>query len=78
MKICEHVEMDFHQDMLPAPHQKIPFGSRFRDRWYPLSLDRALHYIEKATREELKIISDRCGALARELGYEVPFSSEKS
>ena len=75
-QICEHVELDFHQDMLPAPHQKIPFGSRFRDRWYPLSLKRALHYIEKATPEELKIVSARCGALASELGYGVPFSSK--
>jgi len=62
--------------MLPAPHQKIPFGSRFRDRWYPLSLKRALHYIEKATPEELEIISAHCGALASELGYGVPFSSK--
>lgn len=28
------------------------------------------HYIEKATPEELKIISARCGALASGLGYE--------
>jgi len=74
-QICEHVELEFHQDMLPAPHQKVPFGSRFRDRWYPLRLERALHYIEKATPEELEIISAHCGALARELGYEDPFTS---
>ena len=75
-RICEHVELDFHQDMLPASHQKIPFGSRFRDRWYPLSIKRALHYVEKATPEELEIIDARCGSLARELGYEVPLFSE--
>lgn len=75
-RICQHVELDFHQDMLPAPHQKIPFGSRFRDRWYPLSIKRALHYVEKATPEELEIIDARCGSLARELGYEVPLFSE--
>ena len=76
-EICQHVELDFRQDMLPAPHQKIPFGSRFRDRWYPLSLKRALHYVEKATPEELEVISAYCGALASELGYEVSFLSEK-
>ena len=74
-QICERVELEFDEDMLPAPHHEIPFGSRFRDRWYPLSLDRALHYVEKATPEELKIIGARCGALARELGYEVCFPS---
>jgi len=72
------VELEFYEDMLPAPHHKIPFGSRFRDRWYPLSSRRALHYIEKATPEEFEIISARCGSLASELGYEAPLPSEKS
>ena len=68
-EICEHVELEFLEDMLPAPHHKIPFGSRFRDRWYPLSLDRALHYIEKATPKELEIVERHCGSLAGALGY---------
>lgn len=76
--VSEHVELQFYEDMLPAPHHKIPFGSRFRNRWYPLRLDRAVHYIEKATPEKLTIINARCGALASELGYEVYLSSEKS
>jgi len=67
-QICEHVELEFYEDMLPAPHHKIPFGSRFRDRWYPLSLERSLHYIQKATPEELRIIEDHCDPLAMELG----------
>jgi len=69
-QICEHVELEFLKDMLPTPHHRIPFGSRFRDRWYPLSLDRALHYIKKATPEELEIIKARCGSLAKELKYD--------
>ena len=68
-EICAHVELEFLEGMLPAPHHKIPFGSRFRDRWYPLSLERALHYIEKATPEELGIIERRCGPIAEGLGY---------
>ena|GEM_PF-4597856 len=28
-QICEHVELEFDEDMLPAPHHKIPLGSRF-------------------------------------------------
>ena len=68
-RICEHVGLKFSSDMLPAPHHKIPFGSRFRDRWYPLSPDRALHYIQKATPEEIQIVEKRCGPLAKDLGY---------
>ena len=69
-QICRHLDLEFINDMLPAPHHKIPFGSRFRDRWYPLDLDRTLYYIRKATSEELRIIYERCGPLAREFGYE--------
>jgi hypothetical protein len=73
-RICQHMELDFRPDMLPAPHHKIPFGSRFRDRWYPLSLKRALHYIEKANAEELEIVHNYCGVLAENFGYEMPLS----
>jgi len=70
-RICEHLELEFLEEMLPAPHHQIPFGSRFRDRWYPLSLDRALHYIVKASAEELGIVRRRCGSVAQKLGCEV-------
>jgi len=65
-RVCDHVELEFRPDMLPAPDHKIPFGSHFRDRWYPLSLDRALHYIQKATSKELRVIEDRRGPLAKD------------
>lgn len=70
-QICEHVELEFYEDMLPVPHHKIPFGSRFRDRWYPLSLKRALRYIDKATPEELEILRSHCVFLAKELKYDL-------
>ena len=41
--ICDHIEIEFQDYMLPGPGQKIPFGFRFRDRWYPLELDRVTH-----------------------------------
>jgi len=69
-QICEHVELEFYEDMLPASHQRIPFGSRFRDRWYPLSLRRVLRYIDEASAEELVSVYHRCGDLARKLGYQ--------
>jgi hypothetical protein len=71
-RICEHVELDFRPDMLPAPHHRIPLGSRFRNRWYPLSLERALHYIEKATPDEIELIDRRCRSIANDLGYKAP------
>ena len=66
--ICNHVELDFQKEMIPAAHQKVPFGSRFRNRWYPLILDRALHY-NKYNSDELEVVRTRCGRIASELGY---------
>jgi len=68
--ICDHVELDFQEDMIPAANQKVPFGSRFKDRWYPLILDRALHYINNYNSDEIIIVKTRCEKLAMELGYE--------
>jgi len=71
-RICEHVELDFSERLLPHPDDRIPMGSRFRDRWYPLNVDRVLHYIDKATPDELSLIHEVCGDLADELGYPRP------
>lgn len=69
-RLCNHIQLEFHEDMLPSPHHKIPFGSRFRDRWYPLNPGRTLCYIQRAMPEEILIIEARCGPIARELGYD--------
>ncbi|MFB6273385.1 MAG: sulfotransferase [Salinibacter sp.] len=69
-RICEHVEIDYRDDLLPAPNDRVPFGSRFRDRWYPLDPDRALKYKEQASDEELDVIHAQCAEIAAELGYE--------
>ncbi len=71
-KICDHVELEFSERLLPHPDDKIPLGSRFRDRWYPLDVNRVLHYIDKATSEELALIHEICGDLAEEFGYSLP------
>ena len=71
-KICDHVELEFSERLLPHPDDKIPLGSRFRDRWYPLNVNRVLHYIDKATPEELALIHEICGDLAEEFGYSLP------
>lgn len=73
-KICEHIEIEFTLDLLPQPEHKIPFGSRFRDRWYPLDPKRPLGYIEKALPEEIDIIHNICGNQAEKFGYIYPNS----
>jgi len=70
-RICEHVGIDYRENLLPGPDDRVPFGSRFRDRWYPLDPERALRYADAASDEEREIIHRRCGEIAAEFGYEV-------
>ena len=71
-KICEFIELDFNDDMLPQPHHKIPFGSRFPDRWYPLQPDRNKKYIQEIGKKEIEILSKHCQDFALQFGYHTP------
>jgi len=71
-KICEFLELDFKRDILPQPHHKIPLGSKFQDRWYPLEPNRNRKYIQNIGEEEIEIVSKRCKKLASKLGYSIP------
>ena len=75
-EICEHVKMRFSEHMLPRPQHKIQFGPCFPDQWCPLKSKRALHHTERATPEELKIVSVRHGLLVKEQSYEVSLYSK--
>ena len=35
--VCEFVDIDFREELLPSPAQRLPLGSRYHDRWYPLN-----------------------------------------
>ena len=69
--ICDFVELDFDEDMLPQQHHKIPFGSRFSDRWYPLEPNRNNKYLKSIKQKELRIIDNECRKIALQFGYEI-------
>lgn len=71
-EICEFVDIDYSDDLIPQPHHIIPRGSRYRDRWYPLRPDVNARHSRKLDDEAVEIIDARCGDLARRLGYERP------
>jgi len=70
--LCEFVGLDFRDDLLPAPEHRIPFGTKFGDRWYPLRPDNNDAYLEKITRTQLLRVRERCGELAEHFGYAFP------
>lgn len=71
-KICKFAELNFNEDMLPQPNHKIPFGSRFPDRWYPFEPERSQNYLQKIGKKEIEIISKYCKNLALHFGYHIP------
>ena len=71
-KICDFSGLDFREDMLPQPEHKIPLGTRFKDRWYPLRFDVNEPYLKKISKEHIEIIDKYCSEYAKIFGYERP------
>jgi len=70
-RICRHVGLQFSDRMIPSPTDRVPFGSRYRTRWYPLDPSRASHYVDEASADELSLIDQKCGSTADDLGYKL-------
>ncbi len=73
-EICESVEIDFEDKMLPSKNNKPGLGTRsFPDKkWYPLKKDVNSRYLKEISRKELEIIDNVCGKTAKALGYKKP------
>jgi hypothetical protein len=67
--LCRHVELDFRDEMLPSPSQRLPLGSRFLDKWHPLETGRNRAFARSLAPAALAIIDRHCGDLARRYGY---------
>ena len=71
-RICEFAGLEFSEDMLPQPEHSISFGSRFRDKWYPLRPDVNEKYFEQIEPKQVDKIEHYCGKYAEIFGYEKP------
>ena len=69
-KVCAFVGLDFHESMLPAAEHRLPLGSRFLDRWYPLRTDINEPYQQRLDDQTIDIVNHFCGDLIERLGYE--------
>ncbi|MFQ6673554.1 MAG: sulfotransferase [Fidelibacterota bacterium] len=72
-RLCEFVELEFTNDMIPQPHHVMPLGTQRRDRWYPLRRGVNERYRDLVTDEDIEIVQKLCGRRAGELGYRFPF-----
>lgn len=71
-ELCQFLELDFRNDLLPAPHHELPLGSRYRNRWYPLRPDVNEKYLEEVPPYLLEKIEHRCRDVADHFGYSRP------
>ncbi|MFW6282916.1 MAG: sulfotransferase, partial [Minisyncoccales bacterium] len=71
-KICNFTDLEFQKDMIPQKNHKIPFGTKHRDRWYPLKENINQKYLKQLTSKQTEIIERRCGKYAERFGYKKP------
>lgn len=67
--VCDFININYTKEMLPQKGDLVPFGSRRRDRWYPLRSDVNLKHLSKIKKTQIELITNRCGELATYLGY---------
>lgn len=67
--VCEFVELDFRQDMLPSSEHRLPWGSRFLDRWYPVRPEVNRAYEHKIDAFVVQTVNHWCGDVIDRLGY---------
>jgi hypothetical protein len=70
-RVCEFLGLSFEAEMLPTAHQRMPWGSRFQDRWYPVKSDINRSYEERIDRLVLDAVNARSVDIIRRLGYEI-------
>lgn len=73
-ELCDFLHLDFEDEMVPAEGQNVPFGSRFRSRWYPIRTDVNDRYLESLPDRYAATLQERLGERAAEFGYFPPKS----
>lgn len=71
-RLCRFLGLSPTPEMIPARHHTVPFGSRFRDRWYPLRADINERYLDALPARFEELLVERIGELAASYGYLPP------
>ncbi|HDZ01949.1 MAG TPA: sulfotransferase [Nitrospirae bacterium] len=71
-RICDFTGLEYSDDMIPQPHHKLPFGMKYRERWYPLWTNVNEQYLNEIPDEYIEMIYEQCGELAEMHGYSNP------
>ena len=71
-KVCDFIETEFSNDMIPHPEHRIPFGSTGKNKWYPLRPDVNERYLKQMEKEDIEIIDNNIHKYAEKFGYSKP------
>ena len=69
--LCTYCGLDFREDMLPQASHRLPIGSRYRDRWFPLRADVNQAYLDRLHPHTVARVNHHCGDMIERLGYHV-------
>ncbi len=72
MEICGFTGLEYSDDMIPQPHHRLPFGVKYRERWYPLRVDVNERYLRAIPDEYVEAVYRHCGRYAEMQGYGRP------
>lgn len=72
--ICEFINLKFSKDMIPQQHHKLPLGTTYKERWYPLRVDVNDQYLNKIPKQYVDRIFNKCGRYAEMYGYSRPLN----
>jgi hypothetical protein len=68
-KIAKFVELDLKKEHLPSENDIIPYGSKRKERWFPVKSEINSSYLKKIPEEFKKIIEEVCGDLIKQFKY---------
>jgi len=70
-EVGSHCDLEIGDHMLPQAGDTLPFGSRFRDRWYPLRPDVNDAYNNRIGAHTVRLVNELAGSTVERLGYDV-------
>jgi hypothetical protein len=68
---CDFLNLEFNPDMLPREEHRLPLGSRFLNRWYPLRTSVNEQYEKMLGDEVIECVNQHCEDVIPRLGYPV-------
>lgn len=72
LKLCEFIDLEYRETMLPQEDDQFPAGTLRKSRWYPLRADVNKKYLERIDKGSVEIIGNRCQTYAEQFGYVPP------